>query len=150
MGTGCVTRPPRLGGAHGDVASEDHQLLFTGHTILGLLGIPMLSPGMMEVLAEVVASDFRLGSGCCHQPEPNIPPMTNDMMNLRDLVEKTPEADLLREVIDVAAHRLMELEVVAAVAAGFGENDPSQWSACHRQSTRTLPPLPRSTLSPRR
>ena len=27
--------------------------------------------------------------------------MTTDMMNLRDFVEKTPDADLLREMIEV-------------------------------------------------
>jgi transposase-like protein len=47
--------------------------------------------------------------------------MTDAMMNLRALVERTPDADLLREMIGVAAERLMELEVAGLTGAGYGE-----------------------------
>src|SRR6201981_2996813 len=49
--------------------------------------------------------------------------MTNDMMNLRALVEKTPDADLLREMIGFAAQRLMELEVEGLTGAAYGEKN---------------------------
>ena len=47
--------------------------------------------------------------------------MTDAMMNLKDLLEKTPDADLLREMIGFAAEKLMELEVGGLTGAGYGE-----------------------------
>ena len=50
--------------------------------------------------------------------------MTNDMMNLRALVEKAPDANLLREMIGFAAERLLEMEVGALTGSGYGEKNP--------------------------
>src|SRR5579859_2084391 len=47
--------------------------------------------------------------------------MTNEMMQLQALVEKSPDADLLREMIAFTAQRLMELEVGALTGAAHGE-----------------------------
>jgi len=47
--------------------------------------------------------------------------MTDDMMNLRSLLEKSSDADLVREMIGFAAHRLMELEVEGLTGAALGE-----------------------------
>ena len=49
--------------------------------------------------------------------------MTDEMMSLRALLEKSPDADVLREMIGFAAQRLMELEVGAATGAGYGEKN---------------------------
>ena len=45
--------------------------------------------------------------------------MTNDMMNVRSLVEKSADAGLLREMIGFAAERLIELEIGGATGAGL-------------------------------
>src|SRR5579859_5132819 len=47
--------------------------------------------------------------------------MTNEMMQLQALVEKSPDADLLREMIAFTAQRLMELEVGSLTGAAYGE-----------------------------
>jgi transposase-like protein len=47
--------------------------------------------------------------------------MTDEMMTLRTLLEKSSDADLLREMIGFTAQRLMELEVEDKTGAGYGE-----------------------------
>ena len=52
--------------------------------------------------------------------------MTDDMMNLQALIEKSPDADFLREMIGYGAKRLMELEVGGVTGAAHGEKDPDR------------------------
>jgi transposase-like protein len=51
------------------------------------------------------------------------PPMTDNTMDLRSLVEKSADADLLREMIGFAAEKLMELAVGAKTGAAYGEKN---------------------------
>jgi putative transposase len=47
--------------------------------------------------------------------------MTDEIMTLRTLLEKSSDADLLREMIGFTAHRLMELEVEGKTGVSYGE-----------------------------
>lgn len=61
--------------------------------------------------------------------------MTNEMMSLRGLLEKSADADLLREMIGFAAQRLIELEVATLTGAGRGERNPDH-RLVHRNGYR--------------
>ena len=52
--------------------------------------------------------------------------MTDEMMNLRALLEKSADIDLLREMVGFAAQRLMELEIEGLTGAAHGERDPNR------------------------
>ena len=52
--------------------------------------------------------------------------MTNPMMTLNTLLEKTSDADILREMIGFASQRLMEMEVGARTGAAYGHKDPDR------------------------
>ena len=52
--------------------------------------------------------------------------MTDDMMTFRTLIEKTPDAGILREMIGFAAERLMEMEVSGLTGAALGERSPDR------------------------
>jgi transposase-like protein len=60
--------------------------------------------------------------------------MTDDMMNLRTLLEKTSDADVVRELIGYAAQRLMELDVENLTGAAHGARDPDRLN--HRNGYR--------------
>jgi transposase-like protein len=52
--------------------------------------------------------------------------MTDDMMSLQSLLEKTSDADVLREMIGFTAQRLMALEVEGLTGASPGERTPER------------------------
>jgi Transposase, Mutator family len=60
--------------------------------------------------------------------------MTDEMMSLQALLEKSSDTDLLREMIGFAAHRLMELEVETLTGAAHGERSADRIT--HRNGYR--------------
>jgi putative transposase len=52
--------------------------------------------------------------------------MTDEMMSLRTLLEKSSDTELLREMVGFAAQRLMELEVEGLTGAAHGERSPER------------------------
>ena len=60
--------------------------------------------------------------------------MTTDRIALEALIEKTPDADFLREMIAFAADRLMALEVDGLCGAGHGERNAERSN--HRNGYR--------------
>jgi len=60
--------------------------------------------------------------------------MTDKMMSLRTLLEKSADADLLREMVGFAAQRLMELEVESLTGAAHGERSADRIN--HRNGYR--------------
>ena len=72
--------------------------------------------------------------------------MTQDMMTLRALLEKSSDADLLREMIGFTAERLMALEVEGLTGAGHGERSADRiWLFPGR--LRTVTTTPRTACS---
>ena len=63
--------------------------------------------------------------------------MTDDSMALKALIEKSPDADFLREMIGFAAERLMALEVDTLCGAGHGERSAERIN--HRNGYRERP-----------
>ena len=64
--------------------------------------------------------------------------MTQDMMTLRALLEKSSDADLLREMIGFTAERLMALEVEGLTGAGHGERSADRITHRNGYRDRTL------------
>ena len=66
--------------------------------------------------------------------------MTDQMMSLRTLLEKSSDADLLREMVGFAAPRLMELEVESLTGAAHRERSPERINHRngYRQVTRSV------------
>src|SRR5271154_945431 len=75
-----------------------------------------------------------IGFGCKPFNRTEDPTMTDEMMSLRTLLEKSSDAELLREMVGFAAQRLMELEVEGVTGAAHGERSPDRLN--HRNGYR--------------
>jgi len=85
--------------------------------------------------------------------------MTDETLNLKALIEKTPDADLLREMISFAAERLMDMEVSGLTNAAYGEKTPDRlvqrngyrertWETRARSVELRIPKLRRGSYFP--
>src|SRR4051794_11027336 len=82
--------------------------------------------------------------------------MTDDRMALFDLIEKTADADLVREMLAFAAERLMAMQVEALTGAPAGVRSPERLNhrngyrdwACARGLRTRLVPSPTSPSPP--
>src|SRR3954469_15366837 len=52
--------------------------------------------------------------------------MTDEKMALLELIEKSADTDLVREMLHFAAERMMDLEVHACTGAAHGVRDPAR------------------------
>ena len=78
--------------------------------------------------------------------------MTDDSIALKSLLEKAPDADFLRDMIQFAAQRIMDLEVEALCGAGYGERSETRSNKRNGHRDRAwetraggLPPMKWST-----